>query len=79
MKLATHGVSRQDAHEEIRVLVCCLLLVMCERVTDVPQSHQASDVVKQQGGRNDLLERVKKTEFFKVGFKTVQDEGYSVC
>jgi len=33
----------------------------------VQQSHQASDVVKQQGGRNDLLERVKKTEFFKVG------------
>jgi hypothetical protein len=30
------------------------------------QSHQASDVVKQQGGRNDLLERIKKTEFFKV-------------
>ncbi|KAK3295983.1 L-Aspartase-like protein [Chaetomium fimeti] len=48
MKLSTHGVSRQEAHEEIRVL-----------------SHQASDVVKQQGGRNDLLERVKKTEFFK--------------
>jgi hypothetical protein len=23
-------------------------------------------VVKQQGGRNDLLERVKKAEFFKV-------------
>ncbi|EAQ90944.1 hypothetical protein CHGG_02879 [Chaetomium globosum CBS 148.51] len=49
MKLSTHGVSRQEAHEEIRVL-----------------SHQASDVVKQQGGRNDLLERVKKTEFFKA-------------
>jgi adenylosuccinate lyase len=48
MKLSTHGVSRQEAHEEIRVL-----------------SHQASDVVKQQGGRNDLLERVKKAEFFK--------------
>ncbi|KAL2188748.1 Adenylosuccinate lyase [Thermothelomyces heterothallicus CBS 203.75] len=48
MKLAQHGVSRQEAHEEIRVL-----------------SHQASDVVKQQGGRNDLLERIKKTEFFK--------------
>ncbi|KAJ4304418.1 adenylosuccinase ade13 [Collariella sp. IMI 366227] len=48
MKLSTHGVSRQEAHEEVRVL-----------------SHQASDVVKQQGGRNDLLERIKKAEFFK--------------
>ncbi|KAK3322365.1 L-Aspartase-like protein [Apodospora peruviana] len=48
MKLASHGVSRQDAHEEIRVL-----------------SHQASAVVKQEGGRNDLLERIKKAEFFK--------------
>ncbi|KAL2133972.1 hypothetical protein VTI74DRAFT_1328 [Chaetomium olivicolor] len=48
MKLSTHGVSRQEAHEEVRVL-----------------SHQASDVVKQQGGRNDLLERIKRTEFFK--------------
>ncbi|KAM7192551.1 adenylosuccinate lyase [Rhypophila sp. PSN 637] len=48
MKLASHGVSRQDAHEEIRVL-----------------SHEASAVVKQEGGRNDLLERIKKAEFFK--------------
>ncbi|KXX74320.1 Adenylosuccinate lyase [Madurella mycetomatis] len=48
MKLSTHGVSRQEAHEEVRVL-----------------SHQASDVVKQQGGRNDLLERIKRAEFFK--------------
>ncbi|KAK3340259.1 adenylosuccinate lyase [Neurospora tetraspora] len=48
MKLAQHGVSRQDAHEEIRVL-----------------SHQASAVVKQEGGKNDLLERIKKNEFFK--------------
>ncbi len=30
------------------------------------QSHQASAVVKQEGGKNDLLERIKKTEFFKV-------------
>ncbi|KAK3692726.1 adenylosuccinate lyase-like protein [Podospora appendiculata] len=48
MKLAAHGVSRQDAHEEIRVL-----------------SHEASAVVKQQGGTNDLLARIKATEFFK--------------
>jgi hypothetical protein len=30
------------------------------------QSHEAGAVVKQQGGRNDLLERIKKNEFFKV-------------
>ncbi|ODQ82440.1 hypothetical protein BABINDRAFT_5406 [Babjeviella inositovora NRRL Y-12698] len=28
-------------------------------------SHQASDVVKQQGGDNDLIERIKKTPYFK--------------
>jgi adenylosuccinate lyase len=48
MKLVAAGVSRQDAHEEIRVL-----------------SHQASAVVKQEGGKNDLIDRIKKTEFFK--------------
>ena len=47
MKLVSLGKSRQDAHEEIRVL-----------------SHQASDVVKKEGGKNDLIERIKKTEFF---------------
>jgi len=47
MRLVALGRSRQDAHEEIRVL-----------------SHQASDVVKKEGGKNDLIERIKKTEFF---------------
>jgi adenylosuccinate lyase len=47
MRLADHGVSRQDAHEEIRVL-----------------SHQASDVVKKEGGQNDLIERIKGNKFF---------------
>lgn len=47
MKLVALGASRQEAHEEIRVL-----------------SHQASDVVKKEGGRNDLIERIKKTKFF---------------
>ena len=48
MKLVSLGISRQDAHEEIRVL-----------------SHQASDVVKKHGGKNDLIERIQKSEFFK--------------
>lgn len=48
MKMVALGKSRQDAHEEIRVL-----------------SHQASDVVKKEGGKNDLIERIKKTDFFK--------------
>jgi adenylosuccinate lyase len=47
MKLVSLGASRQEAHEEIRVL-----------------SHQASDVVKKEGGRNDLIERIKKTKYF---------------
>lgn len=45
--MVAKGYSRQDAHEEIRVL-----------------SHQASQVVKGEGGQNDLIERVKKTKFF---------------
>ena len=48
MAMVEKGGSRQDCHEEIRVL-----------------SHQASDVVKQQGGDNDLIERVKNTPYFK--------------
>jgi len=47
MALSKKGVSRQDAHEEIRVL-----------------SHQAAQVVKGEGGQNDLIERIQKTEFF---------------
>jgi len=48
MKLVSEGKSRQDAHEETRVL-----------------SRQASNVVKKEGGKNDLIERIKKTEFFR--------------
>lgn len=47
MAMVEKGASRQDVHEEIRVL-----------------SHQAAAVVKQEGGDNDLIERIKKTEFF---------------
>lgn len=48
MRMVAKGGSRQECHEEIRVL-----------------SHQASDVVKNQGASNDLVERIKKTEYFK--------------
>ncbi|KAK0387467.1 hypothetical protein NLU13_5779 [Sarocladium strictum] len=48
MKLAAQGVSRQDAHEEIRVL-----------------SYEAGAVVKNEGKPNDLVERIRKNEFFK--------------
>ena len=56
MKLVSLGISRQDAHEEIRVL-----------------SHQASDVVKREGGKNDLIDRIKKTEFFKPVWGVVDE------
>ncbi|CZR61870.1 probable adenylosuccinate lyase [Phialocephala subalpina] len=48
MKMVALGKSRQDAHEEIRVL-----------------SHQASIVVKEEGGKNNLIDLIKKSEFFK--------------
>lgn len=47
MACVAAGLSRQDAHEEIRVL-----------------SHEAAAVVKQEGGQNDLIERIKRTKFF---------------
>ena len=48
MRIVALGGSRQDAHEEIRVL-----------------SHQAAAVVKLEGKDNDLIERIKRTEFFR--------------
>lgn len=48
MALSEVGVSRQEAHEEIRVL-----------------SHQAAAAVKLEGKDNDLLDRIRKQEFFK--------------
>lgn len=47
MALSEVGVSRQEAHEEIRVL-----------------SHQAAAAVKLEGKDNDLLDRIRKQEFF---------------
>lgn len=47
MAMVAKGASRQDCHEEIRVLL-----------------HQASAVVKMEGGDNDLIERIRKTAYF---------------
>ncbi|CAK7893130.1 hypothetical protein CAAN1_01S13256 [[Candida] anglica] len=47
MAMVEKGGSRQDCHEEIRVL-----------------SHEASAVVKQEGGDNDLIQRIKNTKYF---------------
>ncbi|KAI4265223.1 MAG: hypothetical protein L6R38_009574, partial [Xanthoria sp. 2 TBL-2021] len=48
MKLVHKGISRQDAHERIRVL-----------------SRQTVETMKTQGTKNDLIERIKKDNFFK--------------
>lgn len=47
MAMVEKGASRQEVHENIRVL-----------------SHQAAAVVKEQGGDNDLIERIKNDAFF---------------
>ena len=47
MKLVGHGVSRQEAHEEIRIL-----------------SRQAAYAFKMEGHPNDLIARIKNSEFF---------------
>ncbi|RMZ74553.1 adenylosuccinate lyase [Pyrenophora seminiperda CCB06] len=48
MRLVAKGESRQEAHEQIRVL-----------------SHEAGAQVKNEGKANDLVDRIRKTEFFK--------------
>ncbi|RGP80521.1 adenylosuccinate lyase [Fusarium longipes] len=48
MRLVAMGVSRQEAHEQIRVL-----------------SFEASHQVQSLGKPNDMVERIKNTEFFK--------------
>lgn len=47
MAMVEKGGSRQECHEEIRVLL-----------------HQASAVVKQEGGDNDLIDRVRNNKYF---------------
>ncbi|KNG44702.1 adenylosuccinate lyase [Stemphylium lycopersici] len=48
MRLVAKGESRQECHEQIRVL-----------------SHQAGAQVKNEGKPNDLVERIRNTDFFK--------------
>ncbi|KAI9772448.1 MAG: adenylosuccinase ade13 [Geoglossum simile] len=48
IRLIDHGISRQEAHEQIRLL-----------------SLEAAHNVKIEGGSNDLIERIKKSDFFK--------------
>ncbi|KAI9760329.1 MAG: Negative regulator of mitotic exit [Chaenotheca gracillima] len=48
MKLVAKGESRQEAHEQVRVL-----------------SHEAGSAVKHGGLPNDLVSRIKATEFFR--------------
>jgi adenylosuccinate lyase len=47
MRIVAKGGSRQEAHEQIRLL-----------------SQEAAGVVKREGGRNDLIERVRRCGFF---------------
>ncbi|TDZ38859.1 Adenylosuccinate lyase [Colletotrichum trifolii] len=56
MKLCAKGISRQEAHEQIRVL-----------------SHQAAAVVKLEGKPNDLVDRMKATEFFRPIWAEIDD------
>ena len=50
VQLINHGISRQEAHEQTRIL-----------------SNEATRRIRMEGGENDLIERIKRTEFF-VGF-----------
>lgn len=48
MSLSEKGVSRQEAHEQIRIV-----------------SHQATKQTKEHGQPNDLVDRIRASEFFK--------------
>lgn len=56
MKLVARGESRQEAHEQIRVL-----------------SHQAGSAMKNQGKPNDLISRIKATDFFRPIWDEIDD------
>lgn len=55
-KLVAKGESRQEAHEQVRVL-----------------SHQAGYVVKNEGKPNDLVSRMKGSEFFRPIWGEIDD------
>lgn len=63
MKLVSLGKSRQDAHEEIRVL-----------------SHQASDVVKKEGGKNGKfpISPINSTSSFRMS-QSFPDSINNIC
>lgn len=66
MACVAKGLSRQDAHEEIRKFLCPSNLPIRTKTLIYPGvlSHQAADNVKKQGKDNDLIERIRRTAFF---------------
>lgn len=79
MACVKKGLSRQDAHEEIRTSTRAQLPhikpcpTISHHITSLTQlfvfpagvlSHQASDNVKKHGKNNDLLDRIRRTAFF---------------
>ncbi|CAM1503235.1 Fc.00g080110.m01.CDS01 [Cosmosporella sp. VM-42] len=56
MKLVAQGASRQEAHEQVRVL-----------------SNEAGAMVKVEGKQNDLVSRMKASEFFKPVWGEIDD------
>lgn len=67
MACVKKGLSRQDAHEEIRMLQTAQAgkkkVIILKQNTGV-LSHQAADNVKKYGKNNDLLERIRGAPFF---------------
>jgi adenylosuccinate lyase len=59
------GLSRQDAHEEIRMVFLLSNTVSSSNVPSGVLSHQAADNVKKLGKDNDLIDRIRQAPFFK--------------
>lgn len=62
MACVKKGLSRQHAHEEIRKPIARIFFPLLTKTGVL--SHQAGDMVKQHGKNNDLLDRVRQSEFF---------------